>query len=53
MKIGLALMFVRPLPYKPEILDWIGQYADEFGYESLWVPEHIVIPANYETAVSL
>jgi probable F420-dependent oxidoreductase len=50
MKIGLALMFVRPLPYKPEILDWIGQYADEFGYESLWVPEHIVIPANYQTA---
>jgi probable F420-dependent oxidoreductase len=50
MKIGLALMFVRPLPYRPEILDWIGQYADEFGYESLWVPEHIVIPANYQTA---
>jgi probable F420-dependent oxidoreductase len=49
MKIGLALMFVRPLPYKPEILDWIGQNADEFGYESLWVPEHIVIPANYQT----
>ncbi len=50
MKIGLGLMFVRPLPYQPEILAWIAQYAEEFGYESLWVPEHIVIPANYETA---
>lgn len=50
MKIGLGLMFVRPLPYRPEILTWIAQYAEEFGYESLWVPEHIVIPANYETA---
>ncbi len=49
MKIGLGLMFVRPLPYKPEIMDWIGQYADEFGYESLWVPEHVVIPNNYQT----
>lgn len=50
MKIGLGLMFVRPLPYRPEILAWIAQYAEEFGYESLWVPEHIVIPAAYETA---
>src|SRR5271163_796145 len=50
MKIGLALMFVRPLPYQPEILAWIAQYAEELGYESLWVPEHIVIPANYGTA---
>jgi hypothetical protein len=50
MKIGLGLMFVRPLPYQPELLDWIGRYADEFRYESLWVPEHIVIPANYQTA---
>ena len=49
MKIGLGLMFVKPAPFKPDVVAALAQVAEQLGFESIWVPEHIVIPVNYQT----
>jgi alkanesulfonate monooxygenase SsuD/methylene tetrahydromethanopterin reductase-like flavin-dependent oxidoreductase (luciferase family) len=39
MKIGIALGTVRP-----ERWDEVSCEADRLGYESVWMPEHLVLP---------
>ncbi len=41
MKIGFSLGGVHPRSYLA-----IARRADELGYESIWVPEHLVFPAT-------
>ena len=49
MKIGLGLLFVQQMSFKPEVLTWIAESAEELGFESVWAPDHVVIPTEYQT----
>ena len=49
MKIGLALWFSRELPFGGEFVAFVARLAEERGFDSIWLPEHIVIPASYES----
>lgn len=44
MKIGLA-----QFPIRPDYLLPVAQRADMLGYESIWLAEHLVFPAQIET----
>ena len=46
MKIGLSTF---PTDYSPDIAI-IARRAEELGFESLWVPEHAVLPADAATS---
>ena len=46
MKIGISTF---PTDYSPDIA-LIGRRAEELGFESLWVPEHAVLPAAVATS---
>lgn len=41
MKVGLTFF-----PTRPEYLIPTAKRADEIGYDSIWVPEHMVFPAH-------
>ncbi len=41
MKVGIALFMLRP-----ERMSGAAQRAEELGYESVWVPEHLVFPST-------
>jgi probable F420-dependent oxidoreductase len=41
MRIGLSFF-----PVRPALLLSLAQRADELGYESLWLPEHLVFPST-------
>ena len=45
MHFGFSLGRVRPRFYRA-----IASRADELGFESLWVPEHLVFPADLRSA---
>jgi len=48
MKFGL--MFTNSGPFsEPEMFAHLVQTADQTGFESLWVVEHVVIPKNYQS----
>jgi probable F420-dependent oxidoreductase len=34
---------------QPSSLAAIARKAEELGYESLWIPEHIILPVNYKS----
>ncbi|HYA35569.1 MAG TPA: LLM class F420-dependent oxidoreductase [Candidatus Binataceae bacterium] len=34
----------------PNSLAAIARKAEDLGYESLWIPEHIILPVNYKSA---
>lgn len=44
MKIGLNFF-----PVRPQLLVPIARRADELGYESVWIGEHIVFPSKIES----
>ena len=46
MKIGISTF---PTDYSPDIA-LIARRAEELGFESLWVPEHVVLPAYAATS---
>ena len=46
MKIGISTF---PTDYSPDIA-LIARRAEELGFESLWVPEHVVLPADVATS---
>lgn len=46
MKIGISTF---PTDYSPDIA-LIARRAEELGFESLWVPEHAVLPADVATS---
>ena len=46
MKIGISTF---PTDYSPDIA-LIARRAEELGFESLWVPEHVVLPADAATS---
>ena len=41
MKIGISLAMLRPALWTEVTVE-----ADRLGYESVWMPEHLVIPVN-------
>lgn len=41
MKIGLPLGMLNPRMWKE-----VTQVADQLGYESVWIPEHLILPVN-------
>src|SRR5271165_862022 len=43
MKIGIALGGVRSRMWTP-----VTEEADRLGYESVWMPEHLVLPTGME-----
>ncbi len=49
MKIGLTLLFSRDLPFGGDFVAFVARLAEELGFDSIWLPEHIVIPASYES----
>jgi probable F420-dependent oxidoreductase len=49
MKFGL--MFANAGPWSlPQNADAMAAQAEEFGIESLWTVEHVVVPKDYESA---
>jgi probable F420-dependent oxidoreductase len=44
MKIGVPLFLVRP-----EHMATVAQRAEELGFESVWVPEHLVFPVEIKS----
>lgn len=44
MKVGVPLFFLRP-----EAMPGIAQLADRAGFESVWMPEHLVFPTRIES----
>ncbi|MGE0388101.1 MAG: LLM class F420-dependent oxidoreductase [Gammaproteobacteria bacterium] len=44
MKIGISFF-----PVRPEFMLPIARKADELGYDSLWIGEHIVFPSHVES----
>jgi probable F420-dependent oxidoreductase len=42
MKIGVPLFFLRP-----EQMSAVAQRAESLGFESIWVPEHLVFPLRF------
>jgi probable F420-dependent oxidoreductase len=49
MKVGLSWFFIKPMPFEREVLLHYAKEADRLGFESLWIPEHAVIPHGYKT----
>jgi probable F420-dependent oxidoreductase len=49
MKIGLSWFFIKPMPFDREVLLHYAKEADRLGFESIWIPEHAVIPHGYVT----
>ncbi len=49
MKIGLTLLFSRELPFGGDFVAFVARLAEELGFDSIWLPEHVVIPASYES----
>jgi len=49
MKFATALAFFPPAPFDPDPIVHYAQAADRVGFESIWVPEHVAIPHNYQT----
>lgn len=45
MKVGVPLFMLRP-----EQMSAVAQRAEEIGFESVWVPEHLVFPSRIESA---
>ena len=45
MKLGLNLVMVRP-----EHMPGIAARAEQLGYESVFVPDHVVFPARFDSA---
>ena len=41
MKFGIPLLWIRP----EQLVD-IAQAAEELGYESVWAPDHLILPAT-------
>jgi probable F420-dependent oxidoreductase len=49
MKVGLSWFFIKPMPFEREVLLHYAKEADRLGFESIWIPEHAVIPHGYMT----
>jgi probable F420-dependent oxidoreductase len=49
MRIGLFVPTVNPLA-TPEVLATIAAGADERGFSSLWIPEHVVLFDDYSSS---
>lgn len=49
MKFGIIFANVGPWQL-PDNATAMGQIAEEFGIESLWCVEHVVVPKGYESA---
>ena len=49
MKIGLTLLLSHDLPFSGDFLAFVARLAEELGFDSIWLPEHVVIPASYES----
>jgi probable F420-dependent oxidoreductase len=49
MEIGLTLLLSRDLPFNGDFLAFVARLAEELGFDSIWLPEHVVIPARYES----
>jgi probable F420-dependent oxidoreductase len=47
MKFATGLAFFPPAPFDPAPITHYAQVADRVGFESIWVPEHVAIPADY------
>ena len=47
MKFATGLAFFPPAPFDPAPIVHYAQVADRVGFESIWVPEHVAIPADY------
>jgi probable F420-dependent oxidoreductase len=48
MKFGIILANVGPFADGPDAAT-MARAAEEAGFESLWCPERVVVPANYES----
>src|SRR2546423_4847589 len=48
MKFGL--MFVNAVFFDAERATGMAEAAEEFGVESLWTVEHVVVPKDYQSA---
>jgi probable F420-dependent oxidoreductase len=48
MKVGLSWFFIKPMPFEREVLLHYAKEADRLGFESIWIPEHAVIPHGYK-----
>src|SRR5215469_14091674 len=48
MKVGLSWFFIKPMPFDREVLLHYAREADRLGFESIWIPEHAVIPHGYK-----
>jgi probable F420-dependent oxidoreductase len=44
MKIGIPLFLLRP-----QNMAAVAQYAEELGFESVWLPEHLVFPTEIKS----
>ena len=49
MKVGLFAPFANPYA-TPEYIEALGKGAEERGFDSLWVAEHVVLFDDYESA---
>ena len=38
---------------QPSSITSVTHKAEELGYESLWIPEHIILPVQLQIAVSI
>jgi probable F420-dependent oxidoreductase len=47
MKFASGLAFFPPAPFDPAPITHYAQVCDRVGFESIWVPEHVAIPADY------
>ena len=48
MRFGVQLMYERLS--EPEFLAGAGQIAEQFGFDSLWLADHVVVPSGYASA---
>ena len=48
MKFGLLFANIGPFA-EPENAIGLARLAEEFGFESLWTVEHVVVPSGYES----
>jgi probable F420-dependent oxidoreductase len=49
MKFATGLAFFPPAPFDPAPIIHYAQAADRVGFESLWIPEHVAIPHDYQS----
>ena len=49
MKFATALAFFPPAPFDPEPIVHYAQAADRVGFESIFDPEHVAIPHDYQS----